>query len=143
LSFWKKAATCAATALAGLVLGTAPAAAATYPTSNIGPAYKGPSYGATWARGTITWYNRSVGIDGELRTVSSSDCRRLYAITQNSLGATMAVRSTSLKCGVAVHDVPMTVPADGSGGAAFVQFCLDDDNGDDFYLTCSERYPRP
>jgi hypothetical protein len=144
---WKKAATCAATVMVGLLLASAPAAAATYPTSNFGPdTYRGPAaYGATWARGTMTWYDRGVHVKGELRTVSSGGCRRVVVFTLDQDGYIYddGARSSSVKCGDAVHPVEFTVPANVNGGAAYVRVCIDDKVDDKTSLVCSYDYPRP
>src|SRR4051812_35420286 len=57
---------------AGTLLGAPAAGAQTaaYPTTTFDV-----SYGASYARGTLTWYNRSVGAEGTLRAVG---CRRAW-----------------------------------------------------------------
>ncbi|WP_232663129.1 hypothetical protein [Pseudonocardia sp. TRM90224] len=131
----KKAAACLAVVLTGLVLVAAPASAADYPVSYFGPTVKpksggeaGPVHGATWARGTITWYGRGVHLEGELRIAPGSGCRRVSATTytdDNDYG--LGKRSTSLKCAEGVHKFVLDVPADRPGGAGLVWICLGDD----------------
>ncbi|CCK24695.1 putative secreted protein [Streptomyces davaonensis JCM 4913] len=112
----------AAVLTAATVLGAPAAGAQTaaYPTTPI----TGVSYGASYVSGTLTWYNRSVGVDGALRAVG---CRRAWVGTYDASGSLLGARSTSTKCDVtySLDDFP-SVPADVPGGAAYVVVCLDD-----------------
>ncbi|WP_199442845.1 hypothetical protein [Umezawaea beigongshangensis] len=67
------AAVAAMASVAGTVLAAAPAAAtvAAYPTSTFSI-----EVGASYYRGTVTWYNRSVGVDGAFK---ATGYRRIYA----------------------------------------------------------------
>ncbi|MEV6715936.1 hypothetical protein AB0M48_28285 [Lentzea sp. NPDC051208] len=62
----------AVASVAGTVVAAAPAAtAAGYPTSTFSI-----EVGASYYKGTVTWYNRSVGVDGAFKAVGE---RRVYA----------------------------------------------------------------
>ena len=67
------AAVAAMAAVAGMVFTAAPATAApaAYPTSSFSIVV-----GASYYTGTVTWYNRSVGVDGAFKAVGE---RRVYA----------------------------------------------------------------
>ncbi|MFF0203216.1 hypothetical protein [Streptomyces sp. NPDC005017] len=107
---------------AATVLGAPAAGAQTaaYPTTPI----TGVSYGASYISGTLTWYNRSVGVDGALRAVG---CRRAWVGAYDASGIRLGAKSTSTKCDVtySLNEFP-AVPADVPGGAAYVVVCLDD-----------------
>ena len=126
----KKAAAAAVTAVTGLVLVAAPAAAsasattAAYPTNGFDV-----TFGATYARGTLTWFDRAVRAEGTLRSLSSSGCRRAYAATYDSNGAFLDHRSTSAQCGDAIKPFTLNVPANVRGGAAITVVCLLDRDG--------------
>jgi hypothetical protein len=150
VSIWKKVAACAATALACLVLITAPAAAEAYPVSHFGPTWRptayfnhtpGPSYGATWARGTITWYDRSLLVEGEVRVVNGSGCRVVVAEAYSSHAQDpnepLDRRSTSQKCGDGVIPFQLKLDADLPGGANSITFCLTDGKKT---LACTGHY---
>ncbi|MFB7272618.1 hypothetical protein [Streptomyces sp. NPDC056244] len=111
-----------------------PVAAVAYPTRDVDV-----TFGATYVRGTLTWYNRSVGITGTYRAIASSGCRRVWVGTYDIAGVPLDAQSTSTLCdGVKPIDFP--VPADVPGGAASVLVCLDDGNAEP--LKCIE-YDRP
>lgn len=112
----------------------APAAPAAYPTTPVDV-----TYGATYVRGTLTWYYRSVGFKGTWRAIPSSGCRRVWIGTYDSAGSPMGARSTSTLCD-GVKPVELTIPADEPGGATTVLVCLDDGNAAP--LKC-ERYGHP
>ena len=59
--------------VAGMVFAAAPATAtvAAYPTSTFSIVY-----GASYYKGTVTWYNRSVDVTGAFK---ATGCRRIYA----------------------------------------------------------------
>lgn len=65
------AAVAAVASVAGMVFAAAPATAAVYPTSTFFISDGDGSYYS----GTVTWYNRSVGITGTFKAVG---CRRVY-----------------------------------------------------------------
>lgn len=112
----------------------APAAPAAYPTTPVDV-----TYGATYVRGTLTWYYRSVGFTGTWRAIPSSGCRRVWAQTYDSAGHSLGVRSTSTLCD-GVKPFELTIPADVPGGATRVVVCLDDVNAQP--LKC-QGYPHP
>jgi len=121
-------------AAAAAVFAAAPAATAApaaYPTSPFDVTYT-----ASYARGTATWYNRSVGVTG---TFKASNCRRMYAFTYTANSTPLDARSTSLHCNNTAP-VDFSVLADVPGGAASLIICLAD--ADDRLLECTE-YQRP
>lgn len=61
----------AVASVAGMVFAASPATAAAYPTSSF---YISDGQGSYYS-GTLTWYNRSVGITGTFKSVG---CRRVY-----------------------------------------------------------------
>ncbi|KFU78494.1 hypothetical protein [Amycolatopsis lurida] len=65
------AAVAAVASAGGLVFAATPATAAAYPTSTFRI-----EVGASYYIGKVTWYNRSVGVDGAFK---ASGCRRIYA----------------------------------------------------------------
>ncbi|MEU6090833.1 hypothetical protein ABZ865_29345 [Streptomyces sp. NPDC047085] len=98
--------------------------AVTYPTSP----YAVP-YGQTYTKGTLTWYNRSVQLIGEQKSVSTSSCRLTYVAAYRSDGGPnytrLSERTTKPVCGKSIG-ISVTVPADVVGGADFLYICLDD-----------------
>ncbi|WP_030355957.1 hypothetical protein [Streptomyces scopuliridis] len=125
----------------GTLLGAPAATAQTsaYPTSEFDV-----TFGNTYTRGTITWYNRSVTVAGEHKSVDPASCRGTTAFTLDSAGNELR-KDYSLYnvCGKSdTFSIP--VDADVPGGAAFVRVCLDDGatNGPVTYLLC-KRYGRP
>ncbi|WP_407838629.1 hypothetical protein ACE1OC_23305 [Streptomyces sp. DSM 116496] len=118
---------------AGALLGAPAASAQTtaYPTTPFDV-----TYGASYVRGTLTWYNRSVGVEGTLRAVG---CRRAWFGAYSASHSQLDVKSTSTKCDV-TYPIKTLLNADVPGGAAYVIVCLDDANANP--LKC-ERYYRP
>ncbi|OEJ30226.1 hypothetical protein [Streptomyces subrutilus] len=118
---------------AGMLLGAPAAGAQTaaYPTTAVDV-----TYGASYVRGTLTWYNRSVGVEGTLRAVG---CRRAWFGAYGASGNELGARSTSTKCDVR-YPLETGIPADVPGGAAYVIVCVDDANANS--LKCV-RYNRP
>ncbi|GHI90446.1 hypothetical protein ACWGF3_17710 [Streptomyces xanthophaeus] len=118
---------------AGTLLGAPAASAQTaaYPTTPFDV-----TYGASYARGTLTWYNRSVGVDGTLRAVG---CRRAWFGAYGASGNELGAKSTSTKCDV-TYPLQTVIPADVPGGAVYVIVCIDDANANP--LKCV-RYNRP
>ncbi|MCF3130449.1 hypothetical protein [Streptomyces olivochromogenes] len=98
--------------------------AATYPTSE----YAVP-FGQTYTKGTLTWYNRSVQLTGEQKSVSTSSCRLTYVAAYRSDGGPnttrLSERTTKPVCGKSIA-ISVAVPADVVGGADFLYICLDD-----------------
>ncbi|MFB6523700.1 hypothetical protein [Streptomyces sp. NPDC056401] len=114
---------------AGTLLGAPAAGAQTttaYPTSDFNI-----NFGATWTRGTVTWYNRSVRVIGQHRSAVSDSavtCRTTWAYSLQGNRAVIGQGGGSpTACGtIASYD--FVVPADQPGGAAYVRVCLDDGN---------------
>ncbi|MFJ8437229.1 hypothetical protein ACIQ9P_38650 [Kitasatospora sp. NPDC094019] len=112
----------------------APAAtAAAYPTTPVHVADGAGSY----ITGTLTWYNRSVGFTGTLKSVG---CRRAWYSVFDGYANPLGPRSSSTHCNT-VTSVPATLPADVVGGGSYVGVCLDDANGKP--VTSCGVYPRP
>jgi hypothetical protein len=100
-----------------------PAQAATYPTTS----YR-VDYGNSFAAGTITWYNRSVGISGAVH-ITSGNCRAMDASTWASTGQLGVSTSQGFECdgqSVSINKAfaDFTLSADKPGGAAFVRICV-------------------
>ncbi|MDT0609096.1 hypothetical protein [Streptomyces lancefieldiae] len=113
---------------------TAPSAAVAYPTTPVDDV----NYGATYVRGTLTWYDRSVGITGTYRAIATSGCRRVWVGTYDAAGKPLDARSTSTLCD-GVKPIDFAVPADVPGGAAQVLVCLDDENAEPLKCVLYER----
>jgi len=133
----------AAAMLTVLVLGSAVPAHAAYPTSSFSE-----TWGQTYTRGTLTWYNRNVGVAGTER-VTAGNCRgtSAYAFTSwDSLlgsGITLpACREPGWPTGNV--DFSFAIPANIAGGAAYVRVCLyaDTYRGPGTELVC-DRYNHP
>jgi len=109
-------------AAAGLVLAGAPAATAapaSYPTQHFGVGFDLSDYS-----GTLTWYNRSVGLVGTFKAVG---CRRVYAAAW--AGSTrLDYRSSSTHCD-STAPAPITLNADKPGGAGMVDIWMTDAYG--------------
>ncbi|MEU4445366.1 hypothetical protein AB0K14_22140 [Actinosynnema sp. NPDC050801] len=89
---------------------TAPADTATvagYPTSSFSIVY-----GASYYRGTVTWYNRAVGVTGTFKAVG---CRRIYGEAWNN-DTFLDDASSSTWCD-RVGSAPFTLDANTVGGA--------------------------
>ncbi|PKW00033.1 hypothetical protein ATK30_0104 [Amycolatopsis echigonensis] len=126
MSAKKKAMLCAVATLAGLVIAAPQSGAAAYPTNNFDV-----TFGASYTRGTITWYDRSVRLTGTMRSLASSGCRRTIGFTYNAdASKQLGEHGTSSQCGDAIKALPpIDVPADVPGGAGFVTVCLTDGDG--------------
>ncbi|GAA3585017.1 hypothetical protein GCM10022222_82050 [Amycolatopsis ultiminotia] len=126
MSTKKKAVLCAVATLAGLVIAAPPSNAAAYPTNSFDV-----TFGASYARGTITWFDRSVRLTGTMRSLSSSGCRRTIGFTYNAdVSKQLGERGTSSQCGDVIKALtPIDVPADVPGGAGFATVCLTDGDG--------------
>lgn len=100
------------------------------------------SYGQTYSKGTLTWYNRSVQLTGEQKSVSASSCRKTYIAAYRSDGGPkytrLSERTTKPVCGKSI-DISVNVPADTVGGADYVYICLEDTRNS---LKC-ETFDRP
>jgi hypothetical protein len=102
----------AVASVAGMVFAAAPATAtvAAYPTSTF-PI----EFGASYYKGTVTWYNRSVGVTGAFK---ATGCRRVYA--EAYAGSTwLDWQSSSTWCDRA-GTAPLPLSADVAGGASKV-----------------------
>lgn len=116
----------AAAAVAGMisaaapVAAAAPAAATAYPTST----FKIP-YGASYYNGTVTWYNRSVGVDGAFK---ASNCRRIYGRAWAG-DTSLDFKSSSLWCNKAG---PASLPLDANvvGGSDVTWVYMTNEFGD-------------
>ncbi|MFD9305400.1 hypothetical protein ACFWCB_22550 [Streptomyces sp. NPDC060048] len=118
---------------AGMVLGAPAAGAQTaaYPTTAVNV-----TFGASYLRGTLTWYNRSVGVNGTLRAVG---CHSAWFGAYGASGNELGTWSTGTECDV-TYPFNIGIPADAPGGAAYVKVCIDDANANSSKCT---RYNRP
>ncbi|MFB7715670.1 hypothetical protein [Streptomyces sp. NPDC056105] len=92
--------------------------------------------GNTWTGGAVTFYNRSVLIEGVHKSVSAASnltCRTTLATTVNAAGPMSSERSGDIACGN-TKSFSFSVPADQPGGATAVEVCLTDANTTE--LTC-------
>ena len=116
------AAAAALTAFAGIAMPGGAASATTEATTHFDIIY-----GNTYFVGDITWYNRSVEVDGTLHGIS---CRTVVATTYTTdlSRPPLDERSTSPVCNASVVEhIPLN--ADVYGGAAYVVMNLDDPYG--------------
>ncbi|MET9518307.1 hypothetical protein [Streptomyces sp. NPDC002994] len=118
---------------AGTLLGAPAAGAQTaaYPTTPFDV-----TFGASYVRGTLTWYNRSVGVDGTLRAVG---CHSAWFGTYGASGNELGAWSTGTKCDV-TYRFKTEIPADAPGGAAYVRVCIHDANANSSKCI---KYTRP
>lgn len=121
------AAVAAVASVSGMVFAATPANAA-YPTSTFPIVY-----GASYYKGTVTWYNRSVGVTGAFKAVG---CRRVYA--QAWAGSTWQDwQSSSTWCDRS-GEATLSVNADVAGGATRANVWMT--TGDPYeglqYFTC-------
>lgn len=117
----------------------ADASAAAYPTSHFDV-----TLGNTYTRGTITWYNRSVLLTGEHKSVSATSCRGTTAFGVDAKNHDAGVNfSDHGVCGGSAA-FSFSVNFYGETGVGVVRVCLD--NGAEkppiVYLKCV-RYGRP
>ncbi|MDQ3406520.1 MAG: hypothetical protein M3548_24525 [Actinomycetota bacterium] len=122
------AAVAAVTSVAGMVFAAAaPATATAYPTSTFRI-----EVGASYYIGAVTWYNRSVGVDGAFKAVGD---RRIYAQAWAQTWLTWQNSSTwSNRSGPA--SLPLTTNVE--GGATEVDVWMTSGNPHDGleYFTC-------
>lgn len=112
------AAVAAVASAGGMVFAATPATAAGYPTSKFRI-----EVGASYYIGTVTWYNRSVGVDGAFK---ASGCRRIYA--EARAGSTwLGWQSSSTWCDRS-GPAHLTVSADVDGGANKVYVWMTTEN---------------
>ncbi|MFI0090727.1 hypothetical protein [Streptomyces bobili] len=101
--------------------------------------------GNTWTTGKLTWYNRSVLVEGTHKSVSSAGrayCRLTWGRTYDADRALVGSKGSDpsdMACGT-TRTFSFVVPADILGGARLVRICLDDGNYED--LLCAP-YWRP
>jgi hypothetical protein len=81
------------------------------------------TWGNTYTKGTLTWYNRSVGLTGWDRSVSTTDCRVTRAYTYDSNWKLLGSAHSSVVCNASAL-FSFTVPANVVGGARHVKICL-------------------
>lgn len=124
----------AAASLAMAAVVTTPAVAATPAPSATQATAVHLEYGASYISGTLTFFNRSVGFTGSLRAVG---CRRAWFSAYDTSGTSLGARSSSTHCDTTVA-IPVTLPADVVGGAAYVTICMDDQNANP--LVCQDYY---
>ena len=107
--------------LATLVVTAPPTLAASYPTKQFRV-----EYGNTYSDGYLTFYNRSVGVTGEQKSVSTtpSGCRYTHAEAFNSSGGKIGEGDSQVTCGRSEKFTIKPFPADVAGGAAYVRVWL-------------------
>jgi hypothetical protein len=120
----------AVASVAGMALAVAPATAtvAAYPISTFSI-----EVGASYYKGTVTWYNRSVGVTGAFKAVG---CRRVYAEAL-SYNTWLDWQSSSTWCDVS-GPASLPLSADVAGGATTVDVWMTSGNPDEGleYFTC-------
>lgn|SRR5688500_17484066 len=122
------AAVAAVVSVAGMVSAATPATAAGYPTSTFSI-----EVGASYYKGTVTWYNRAVGVDGAFKAVGE---RRIYA--QAWAASTWLDWNSSSTWVDRSGPASLPLVADVAGGATRVQVWMT--SGDPYdgleYFTC-------
>ncbi|MFG3370312.1 hypothetical protein ACGF0K_35835 [Streptomyces sp. NPDC048156] len=86
--------------------------------------------GNTWTDGTVTFYKRSVLVEGVHKSASAAGnltCRTTQATTVNAAGPISSKRSGDIACGN-TKSFSFSVPADQPGAATAVDVCLTDAN---------------
>jgi hypothetical protein len=110
----------AVASVTGMVFATPPATAAAYPTSTFSI-----QVGASYYTGTVTWYNRAVGVTGAFKAVG---CRRVYADARiASNGRRLDIQSSSTWCDES-GPAPLPLDADVAGGATKVNVWMTTEN---------------
>ncbi|WP_416875133.1 helix-turn-helix domain-containing protein [Kitasatospora sp. SC0581] len=94
-------------------------------------------YGNTSTKGTLTWYNRSVGLSGQGKSEDSADCRDTTATSYSASGSELGSIHTGVVCG-ASENYNAAIPADVAGGASTVRICLDDGATPPAVLKCQD-----
>jgi len=125
-------------ALTTLVVAAPAALAASYPSKHFRV-----EYGNTYSDGYVTFYNRSVGVTGEQKSVSDtpSGCRYTHAEAFNSSGAMIGEGNSQITCGRSEKFTIKPFRADVPGGAAYVEVTLVSYDLTD-YLDTERLYPR-
>ncbi|MFD5121308.1 hypothetical protein [Streptomyces sp. NPDC058385] len=124
------AATIGTVALAATALAGAPAAQAQAQAQAASAKRFHVAVGNTWTDGTVTFYNRSVLVEGVHKSVGAASnltCRTTLATTVNAAGPMSSKRSGDIACGN-TKSFSFSVPADQPGGATAVEVCLTDAN---------------
>jgi hypothetical protein len=123
---WKSKAIAAAAALGLLSVGVYPSAAKAeaYPSSSF---YV--SYGNTVARGTVTWYNRSIGVSYSFKTASGSGCWTLWVEAYNPTPSDAAFGLGSIVCNGNSISEGFSVGNSGPGGYNVASVRIVDDTG--------------
>ena len=85
--------------------------------------YFNAEYGNTYSRGQVTFYNRSVLVDGQHKSVSSSSCRYTVATSFTASGTILGRDSAHRVCNRS-EAYSFTLPADVAGGADRVDVSL-------------------
>ncbi|WP_461123021.1 hypothetical protein [Saccharothrix stipae] len=124
----------AVASVAGLIFAVAPATAtaapapadtatvAGYPTSSFSIVV-----GASYYKGTVTWYNRAVGVTGSFKAVG---CRRIYGEAWNN-NTFLDVASSSTWCNRS-GSAPFALDANAVGGANEVYIWMTTEDPDYF-----------
>ncbi|MFE7588822.1 helix-turn-helix domain-containing protein [Kitasatospora sp. NPDC057512] len=94
-------------------------------------------YGNTSTKGTLTWYNRSVGLSGQGKSEDSAGCRGTTATSYSASGSELGSIHTGIVCG-ASENYNVAIPADVAGGASTVRICLDDGATPPAMLKCQD-----
>ncbi|MFD9334499.1 hypothetical protein ACFWBF_08800 [Streptomyces sp. NPDC060028] len=100
------------------------------PASAASPSYD-VTFGATYTRGDLHWFNRSASVVGVQRSVSTSPggCRKTLARTYTpDLITTLDTRTTTPVCGGSAN-ITIPLKADVPGGAGWIEICLLDELG--------------
>ena len=80
-------------------------------------------YGNTYTDGTVTFYNRNVGVVGEQKAQSTSGCRYTEVESYSASGTHLGTNRSQITCSGSAN-YNFTVPANVVGGAAFVHVFL-------------------
>ncbi|MGW3958141.1 hypothetical protein ACWEKM_46515 [Streptomyces sp. NPDC004752] len=86
--------------------------------------------GQTYTKGHVIFYNRSVGVVGEQKSVTLSSCRYTKATAFDSSDHIIGQSSSTPVCGASAK-VNLAVTADVPGGADYVLVCLMHWRGDE------------
>jgi hypothetical protein len=108
-------------ALTALVVAAPTALAASYPTKHFRV-----EYGNTYSDGYVTFYNRSVGVTGEQKSVASDTvgCRYTHAEAFDSRNVRIGEGDSPPTCGRSEKFTIKPFSADVAGGAAYVRVWL-------------------
>ncbi len=104
-------------------------------TGSLGTTAFDVTVGNTYTRGTITWYNRSVKVSGEDKSVDGSNCRGTSVFTLTNGKAQLGYGHSASVCDRSAS-FSVTVEANVPGGAAVVRICLDNGKQPATYYLC-------